>query len=100
MAEIPTLQTLTSETNDRDALLFETIKTDLAAGINAATIAEIEYKFIYDINTTLTAAGLLQMERLINATIKKLTDLGYKAFINPTGDLEVTWPIATLMSSL
>jgi hypothetical protein len=100
MAEIKPLQILTREVKDKDSLLLETIKTDIAQGIEAAIAAEIQYQFIYDINTKLTTAGAgpLQQQRLINAIIDKLTDLGYKAFMTsvPTPMLEVDWTISTL----
>src|ERR1039458_4332258 len=104
MAEIPTLLQLTNDTNNRDSLLLEIIKTAIAAGIEAATTAEIQYLYLYDINATLLAnsAGPLQQTRLIAETIQMLLDKSYSAFMNSSVPplLQISWTINAQTSSI
>lgn len=100
MADPKNIRVLTAEAAARDQVFLDIIYPELIIAIDAAILAEIEYKVEYDINTTLAGTdGPLQIERITNTVIKKLKSLGYRASMqtpDTTELLVVTWTIAEL----
>lgn len=100
MADPKNIRVLTAEAAARDQVFLDIIYPELIIAIDAAILAETEYKVEYDINTTLAGTdGPLQIERITNTVIKKLKSLGYRASMqtpDTTELLVVTWTIAEL----
>lgn len=103
MSDFKSLLTLAAELQVRDQPFIDTIKTDLIVLIDATTLAEIEYKVEYDINTTLLSTdGPLQVTRIQNNVLNSLRVKGYRTFISVTDlspidpMLVITWKLAEL----
>lgn len=100
MADFKTILALTKEADLKDLPYYEQLTSELVALIDAANLAEIEYKVIYPIMPVIGALGTLQQERLKLKLVKKLRDLSYIADFDIDNNLIVTWTIATLSKAL
>ena len=101
MSEYKSILQLTKEADLRDQPYLDTIKSDLIAAIDTATIGEVEYKVIYDIDAIISTLLPLQQQRITLKVIRILKELNYaQPFIDENGKLTFTWTITTLTSSL
>lgn len=100
MADFKTILAITKEADEKDLPYVDAIKTDLINLIDAANLAEVEYKVVYDMTPQLTGLGPLQQERIKLKIVKRLRDLSYKADYTDVFELTIIWSIATLSTSL
>lgn len=100
MADFKTILALTKEADLKDLPYYEQLITELSALIDAANLAEIEYKVVYSVTPVIGTLGSLQQERLKLKLVKRLRDLSYIANFDDNNNLTVTWTIATLSGAL
>ncbi len=100
MADPKNIRVLTADAALRDQPFIDIINAELIIAIDAATVAETEYRIEYDINAVLVGTdGPLQITRIQNSIMKGLHKLGYRAAMGTpvaTEVLIVTWVIAEL----
>lgn len=99
MADFKTILALTKEADLKDLPYYEQLTSELSALIDAANLAETEYKVVYSVTPIIGGLGSLQQERLRLKLVKRLRDLSYIASFS-NDELTVTWTIATLSKAL
>lgn len=100
MADFKTILALTKEADLKDLPYYEQLTSELIVLIDAANLAETEYKVTYPIMPVIGTLGRLQQERLKLKLVKRLRDLSYIAEFDIDNNLIVTWTIATLSKAL
>lgn len=100
MADFKTILALTKEADLRDQNYLDQIKTDLIILIDAANLADTEYKVVYDITGVTGGLGSLQQERIKLKLVKRLRDLSYVANFDGSTTITIVWTIAGLSTAL
>lgn len=97
MADIKSLQQITTDAKTKDAPILTQIITDINTLIDGVMLLETEYTFTYDLTSALSTTVPLQAIRITNQILKSLKDQGYTANIDTnTNIITVTWLIAGL----